>query len=141
MDLTGLGTLFDFAKGVLDRVIPDPAQKAQAQLALLQLQQTGELAQLTADTDLAKAQIGVNQAEASNTSVFVSGARPFVMWVGGIGLAYASIVEPVARFVASVGYHYTGAFPVLDTTITMQILMGTLGLGMMRSYDKKQGTS
>lgn len=141
MDLTGLGSLFDLAKGVLDRVIPDPTQKAQAQIALLQLQQSGELAQLAATTDLAKAQIGVDQVEAGSSSLFVAGGRPFVIWVGGLGLAYAAILEPLARFVAAVGFHYTGAFPAIDTSITMQVLFGVLGLGALRSYDKKQGTA
>lgn len=126
---------------IIDKVIPDPAAKAEAQLKLLTLQQDGQLAELKATTELALGQIGVNQAEASNASTFVSGGRPFVIWVGGVGLAYASIVEPIARFVAAVVYQYTGAFPVLDTTITMQILFGLLGLGAMRSYDKKQGTA
>jgi hypothetical protein len=87
------------------------------------------------------AQIEVNTEEAKSASVFVSGWRPFVGWVGGFALAYSAIIEPVARFGASVWGGYHGAFPVIDTTITMQVLTGLLGLGAMRSYDKKQGTS
>ena len=36
---------------------------------------------------------------------------------------------------------YTSAFPVIDTTITMQVLMGMLGLAGMRSYDKAKGVA
>lgn len=140
MDITGLGSIFDFAKGILDRVIPDPAQKAEAQLALLKLQQDGQLEQLHADTALATAQLGVDQAEAGNASTFVSGWRPFIGWICGVSLAYVGFLEPMARFVAAVNFHYTGAFPVIDTTITMQLLVGMLGLGAYRSYDKKNGT-
>ena len=140
-DLTPWGAVVDVIGKVFDRIIPDPIAAANAKMELLKLQQTGELAQLAADTDLAKAQIGVNNTEAGNASSFVCGWRPFVGWVGGVGLAYAAIIEPVARFTAAVGFHYTGAFPVLDTTITMQLLFGLLGLGTMRSYDKKQGTA
>ena len=43
----------DIGGKIIDRVWPDPAQKDAAKLALLQLYQTGALAQLTADTDLA----------------------------------------------------------------------------------------
>lgn len=139
MDLTGFGAVFDFASKVIDKIFPDPEKKAAAQLELLKLQQTGELAQLAAVTDLAKGQLSVNQAEAGNQSLFVSGWRPFVGWVCGAGLAYSAILEPVARFIASVKFGYTGTFPPIDTTITMQILMGMLGLGAMRSYDKKNG--
>ena len=54
---------------------------------------------------------------------------------GGAGLAYAAIVEPILRLMATL-YGYTGNFPAIDTTITMQILFGLLGLGAMRSFDK-----
>lgn len=56
-------------------------------------------------------------------------------------LAYASIVEPVARFVAQVLFSYTGLFPLIDTTITVQMLAGLLGLSGMRSYDKVKGVA
>jgi len=137
MDLTGLGSLFDFGGKIIDRIFPD-AQKAQeAKIELFKLQQSGELALLAAETDLAKGQLAVNAEEARSASLFVAGWRPFVGWVCGAGLAYAVILEPVARFVAKVGFEYSGVFPVIDTTITMQMLFGLLGLGAMRSYDKK----
>lgn len=85
------------------------------------------------------AQIQVNQEEAKNERLFVSGWRPAVGWIGALSLAYVSIVEPLLRFIASVMFSYKGAFPVIDTSITMQILFGILGLGALRSYDKKNG--
>ena len=141
MDLTGFGSLFDFAGKVVDKLFPDPAKAAEAKVELFKLQQTGELAQLAAETDLAKGQLEVNVEEAKSSSLFVSGWRPMCGWVGAAGLAYSAVLEPLARFVATVGFGYFGSFPVIDTTITMQILFGLLGLGAMRSYDKKQGTA
>ena len=44
-----LAALLDVGMKVLDKVIPDPAAKAQAQAALMEMQQKGELAQLQAD--------------------------------------------------------------------------------------------
>jgi hypothetical protein len=137
MDLTGLGSLFDFGSKVLDKIFPDPVKAQEAKLELFKLQQNGELALLASETDLAKAQIAVNAVEAANSSLFVSGGRPFVIWVGGFGLAYAAILEPLLRFIAAVAFHYTGAFPAIDTTITMQVLFGVLGLGALRSMDKR----
>lgn len=125
---------------LVDHFFPDPAKNAEAKLELLKLQQTGALAQLTADTDLAKAQIAVNQAEASNPRLWVAGWRPAVGWVGAAGLAYASILEPLARFLATL-YGYKSAFPVLDTTITMQVLFALLGMGVLRSRDKEKGVA
>lgn len=136
-----LGGLFDLGAKLIDRFVPDPAAKAKAQLDLLQMQQSGELAELAASTQLALGQMEINQAEAASGHWFAANWRPLCGWIGGLGLGYAAIIEPIARFVAAVGFGYTGEFPVLDTTITMQILFGMLGLGVMRSYDKVKGTT
>ena len=138
MNLTGLGGIFDFGSKVLDKIFPDPAKAQEAKLELFKLQQNGELAQLAAETDIVKGQLDINKEEARSQSVFVAGGRPFAIWVGGAALAYASIIEPIARFVAVVCFGYFGDFPVIDTTITMQVLFGLLGLGVMRSVDKRK---
>ena len=134
-----LSGLFDLGKGLIDRLFPDPAAKAAAQLELLKMQQAGELAQLAAETDLAKLQIQTNIEEAKSTNWWVAGWRPAIGWVCGAGLAYAALVEPFARFAAKVWFGYTGDFPVIDTDLTLQILMGMLGLGAMRSVEKIKG--
>lgn len=85
------------------------------------------------------AQVGVDTEEAKSQNWFVAGWRPFVGWIGGIGLAYASVIEPVARFVAEVMFHYQGAFPAIDTSITLQVLSGLLGLGTLRTIEKYHG--
>ena len=131
--------LFSAAQSLISRFFPDPEKQAEAQRALLQMQQNGELAQLAAETDLAKLQLQVNVEEAKSTNWFVAGWRPGIGWVCGAGLAYASLIEPFARFIAKVWFGYTGEFPVIDTNLTMQILMGMLGLGAMRSIEKIKG--
>ena len=118
---------------LITRLFPDPAQAAAANLELTKMQMSGELAQITGQLD-------INKVEAASTSVFVSGWRPFVGWVCGLGLGYVAIVEPIARFIATM-VGYTGNFPSIDTTITMQVLMGMLGLAGMRSFDKKNGVA
>lgn len=129
-----LGTL-------LDRLFPDPKAAAEAKVQVMEMAQRGELAQLNADVTLATAQLEVNKSEAQNPSLWVSGARPFILWICGAALLYSAIIEPMARFVAVVVYKYTGAFPVIDTEITLQLLIGLLGLSGMRSFDKLKGTS
>jgi hypothetical protein len=133
-----IAPILEIGKGIINRLFPDPAQAAAAQLELLKMQQNGDLAQLAADTDLAKLQIQTNIAEAAG-NWFTAGWRPCIGWVCGAGLAYASLIEPFARFIAKVWFGYTGEFPVIDTTLTMQILMGMLGLGAMRSVEKVKG--
>jgi hypothetical protein len=48
---TPWGAVINAVVGIIDKVIPDPAQKAQAQLAVLQMQQNGQLEQLKADVE------------------------------------------------------------------------------------------
>jgi hypothetical protein len=140
MSFDPLSAAFQLGGKLLDRFFPDPAKRAEAQVELLRLQQTGELAHLASETDLAKGQIAINVEEAKHSSFWVAGWRPCVGWVGAAGLAYAAILEPLARFVATLA-GYTGAFPVLDTTITMQLLFGLLGLGGFRTYEKSKGVA
>jgi hypothetical protein len=134
-----LSGLFDIGKGIIDKLFPDPAKAEAAKLELLKMQQNGELAELAANTQLANAQIMVNVEEAKNASLLVSGWRPMVGWIGAFAMGYAAILEPVGRFVAQVFYGYEGPFPALDTTITMQVLFGILGLGGYRTFEKVKG--
>ena len=131
--------LFSAAQSLIERFFPDPEKKAAAQLELLKMQQNGDLAQLAAETDLAKLQIQVNLEEAKSTNWFVAGWRPGIGWVCGAALAYAALIEPLARFVAKVWFGYSGEFPAISTDLTLQILMGLLGLGAMRSIEKIKG--
>ena len=133
-----IAPILEIGKGIINRLFPDPAAAAAAQLELLKMQQNGDLAQLAADTDLAKLQIQTNIAEAAG-NWFTAGWRPCIGWVCGAGLAYAALIEPFARFIAKVGFGYVGDFPIIDTNLTMQILMGMLGLGAMRSVEKVKG--
>lgn len=140
-----VGIVGDVAGKLIDRIWPDKvaqaAERAKAEQELMLLAQEDKLDERAKDTQIALAQIAVNQVEAASTNWFTSNWRPFVGWTGASALAYSSIIEPMARFIASVGFGYSGAFPVIDTNITMQILFGLLGIGAMRSYDKKQGTT
>lgn len=140
MSLDPISALLDIGGKVLDRVIPDPAQKAAAQLELLKLAQSGELAQLNADTELAKGQLAVNQAEASNPSVFVSGWRPFIGWVCGSGLAYQFVAAPILTWVAAL-FGKAIAAPSLDMGTLLTLLLGMLGLGSMRTVERLNGVA
>lgn len=91
------------------------------------------------DIKLQLSQIAVNAEEAKSTDPFTSRGRPAAIWVGVFGLAYASIVDPLMQFIARVIFGYGGVFPELDTTITITVLFGLLGLSGLRSLDKKNG--
>lgn len=135
-----LTALFEAGKMAVERIWPDPIKRAEELRKLEELHQQGDLAELDARVKLLMGQIEINKIEAAGTSRFVSGWRPFVGWVGGFAFAYSTILEPLMRFVAVVFFEYKGEFPVINDELTIQVLLGLLGLGIMRSFDKKNGT-
>jgi len=130
----------EFVGKVLDRAIEDPKLKAETKLKFAEMQQTGELAQLTADTELAKAQLAINQTEAQNPSIFVSGWRSFIGWVCGAAFAYHYIIQPLLAFVLA-SFGHSVALPVFNMDAMLTVLLGMLGLGGMRSFEKIKGVT
>ena len=139
MSFDPLSAIFDLGKVAIEKVWPDPTQRAAEMRKLEELRQNGDLAKLNAHVNLVQGQLGINAVEAAHPSIFVAGWRPFVGWVGGFSLAYVGILEPLMRFFAMM-VGYTGDFPVVETEATITILIGMLGIGTQRSFDKAKGT-
>lgn len=135
-----IGPLAELVKGAISRIWPDPAMQAEANLKLAVMVQNGELAQLAADTDLAKGQLEVNKAEAGNSSLFVAGWRPFIGWTCGAAFAYKFVLAPFIVLVLT-AYGYAIVLPVLDFAEMNTILLGMLGLGAMRTTEKIKGVA
>lgn len=135
-----LGPILELGKGLINRFFPDPAQAAQAQLELLKMAQTGELAQLAAEAEIAKAQIAVNQVEAASSSLWVAGWRPFVGWVCGAAFAYKFVLAPAVAFGLTAAGHPV-ELPVLDFTEMSTVLLGMLGIGALRTVEKVKGVA
>ena len=125
----GIGDAVAAGLRVLDKFIPDPAEKAKAEAALR--------ADLMAWD---KAQTDVNAAEAQSSSLFVSGWRPAVGWVCCAALTWTYILQPIAAF-ALAQFGYLTALPRLDMGEMMPILLGMLGLGGLRSWEKTKGVA
>ena len=138
MSFDPLSAALDVGKTLIEKIWPDPVKQSQEIRLLEELHQKGDLAELNARIKLITGQMDVNRVEAGHKSVFVAGWRPFIGWVCGFGLAYATILEPIMRFVATM-FDYTGDFPVIDTTLTMQVLLGMLGLVAARTREKEKG--
>ena len=86
------------------------------------------------------AQIDLNKQEAAHKSMFVAGWRPFIGWVCGVALAYHFVLSPLITF----GFAIAGfdkQLPVFDFSQLSTILMGMLGLGGLRSYEKVKKVS
>jgi len=126
---------------VIDRVIPDPAKKAEAQMELLRLQQAGEFKQLDADLQLMLAQVEINKIEAASPSLFKSGWRPFVGWVCGAGFAYMLVVRPILPWLVSEFGGRAVDMPAVDLGVLTTTLGALLGVGVMRTVEKKAGVA
>jgi hypothetical protein len=133
-----IGTLIDAGLKILDKVIPDPEQKAAAQLELMRLQQAGEFKELEAQTQINLAQAEINKVEAASDDRFKSGWRPFIGWVCGWGLAYHYLVRPLLPWLVIV-IESRGTnvppLPSLDASL-FELVMGMLGLGVLRTVEK-----
>jgi len=97
-----------------------------------------EMAMSMHNSDLA--QIAVNQEEAKSPSVFVAGWRPAVGWVCVLALLFNYVVSPLGNWICAVWYPEI-TLPSLEIDELMTLLYGLLGMGALRSYDKKQGTA
>lgn len=135
MAVDPLTAVLDIGGKLIDRLWTDPTQAAAAKLKLAEMHQTGELAQLTAETELAKGQLEINKIEAASNRLFVAGARPFFMWVCGAAFAYHFVVQPSLAFVLAATGHPV-ALPSFDMDTLMTVAMGMLGLGSMRTFEK-----
>jgi len=81
-------------------------------------------------------QMEVNKIEAASKSLFVSGWRPAVGWICVLSLGYQFFLSPFIRFIAIVVMDNPPTFPVLDSSQLTPILIGMLGLGGLRTYEK-----
>ena len=127
LDIIGVGPIADLFKDVIDKIWPDPAQKAEALLKIQEL-----------DNQLAQGQMAIDQAEAASSSLFVAGWRPAVGWACVAAFVYHLLLQPFLTYVMAIfGHHFP--LPVFDAAMLNTILMGMLGLGTMRTVEKVKG--
>ena len=130
-----IGAVLEIGGKLIDKLIPDPAAKAEALLKLKQLEQTGELAVLAADTQLALGQIEVNKIEAADPNIFKSGWRPGAGWVCVLALASQYVLGPLVEWASDL-FGARVLWPVANSAELTALLLGMLGLGAMRTTEK-----
>ena len=126
MDITGLSSVADLAKTVVNKIWPDKTEEEKQQLA----------AALT----VVQGQLNINQTEAGSSSTFVAGWRPAIGWVCAIALAYQYVVRPIAIWFLLTINHPVPTLPGLDDNL-WQLMMGMLGMGGLRTYEKISGVT
>ena len=118
--------------GILDKFIEDKDQKAALAHEIATMSERHA-------QELAKGQLEINKAEAASGSVFKGGWRPFIGWVCGIAFAYHFVLQPFIVFGVTAAGVEIPELPSFDMGSLMTVMMCMLGLGGLRSYEKKQG--
>lgn len=116
----------DLATTIVQKIWPDETAEKQQQLAAV--------------LSMVQGQMAINQAEASNPSTFVAGWRPFIGWVCGLACAWNWMGLPVAKVLLDYFGHPVSMSPA-DLSEMMPVLMGMLGLGGLRTFEKVQGVA
>ena len=114
--------------GLLDKFIEDKDQKNALAHEISTMSEKHAL-------ELAKGQMEINKVEAASSNLFVSGWRPFIGWTCGLGMFGNFITIPFANFVLALA-GYDVVIPLVPLETMMPVLMGMLGLGAMRSFEK-----
>lgn len=125
-DLTGIGSIADFATTVVNKIWPDKSEQEKQQIA--------------AAVMVVQGQLDINKEEAKSPSVFVSGWRPFIGWVCGAGCAWNWVGLPVIKAAAVYLGHPIALSPA-DLTEMMPLLLGMLGLGGLRTVERINGVA
>jgi hypothetical protein len=133
LTLDPISAALSIGEKLIERIWPDPAQAAAAQLELYKLRHSGELAAMVG-------QLEINKVEAASSSLFVAGWRPFIGWTCGAAFAYKFVLAPFAVLVLTAMGNPL-QLPVLDFTEMSTILLGMLGLGAMRTAEKVKGVA
>ena len=123
----GLGIL----GGIADDLITTKEEKMKAELEFMKV-----------DAELAKGQLEINKAEAQHKSIFVAGWRPFIGWVCGLAFAYNFVLYPIMQYLSVVfDWAQVDDLPHLNISDMMPVLLGMLGLGGLRTYEKQRGVN
>jgi hypothetical protein len=118
--------------GLLDKFIEDKDQKAALAHEIATMSERHA-------QELALSQVEVNKAEAASGSIFKGGWRPAIGWVCASAFAYHFVLQPVIVFIVLTAGVELPPLPEFDMASLMTVMMGMLGLGGLRTYEKQKG--
>jgi hypothetical protein len=122
----GLDLVNTIAGKTIDRLWPDKSEQERQQLA--------------AAVAIVQGQLDINKAEAASPSVFTSGWRPGIGWVCALALFMQYIARPMLMWGGIVTGHTWPTLPGIDDNL-WQLMLGMLGLGGLRSFEKVKGVA
>lgn len=136
-----IGPIFDVIGKVIDRAWPDPVEAAKIKAQVFQAQQEFATKELEANLQVAMGQLNVNQAEAASGNWYAAGWRPTVGYIGCFALGWQYLFYPFLNYGMAI-WKPGFAPPALgDLTALITLLVGMLGLGGMRTFEKMKGVA
>ena len=123
--------ILSIGEKLIDKLIPDPKAKADAIQKLRELEQTGDL-------QVIAGQVEINKIEAASPNMFIAGARPFILWVLGAGLAVMLVIGPLMAWGSALAGRPIEQ-PKMPVEVIMALSTSLLGLSGMRSWEKYKG--
>ena len=143
MSLLGVGSIIEAVGKVAGDLVTTDKERMEMELEQRKL----DLEEKKIDQATNLAQIEVNKVEAASSSVFVSGWRPAIGWIGVAAMGYQFLLYPLFQWIwkwaQATGWVPDGLEPppVLDAEQLWVILTGILGIAGMRSVEKTKGVA
>ena len=134
----GLDDIIAAGLQIINKYIPDPQAAAQAQLEMMKIKQAESFKELEVALQEQQMQADINKVEAASDKLFVAGPRPFIMWICGVAFGLQFVLFPLMVFIAQL-FNKMMQVPILPLEALMTVLLGTLGLGGYRSWEKIKG--
>lgn len=143
----------------VDQIFTSDEERGEVETAQMRI----KLQSLLAELKEQHMQLQINLQQASHVSIFVAGARPAIIWIGALGLAYEALIQPIgswlimrtvdlesimgaaalktatAEQIQTVMQYYQ--LPNMNTELFMPIILGVLGIGGFRTWEKIRGKS
>jgi hypothetical protein len=126
MALDPLSAGIELATAAVKRIWPDKTEE--------------EAKRLAAELTIVQGQLATNQAEAASPSAFTSGWRPGIGWVCVLALFAQYVGRPMLAWGGIVTGHPFPPLPGIDDNL-WQLMLGMLGLGGLRSFEKVKGVA
>jgi hypothetical protein len=138
MDLSGIGSIFDFGSKIIDKVFPDPAQRDAAKLELFKAQQAGGL-------DEMKVQLSAIISDSQSADPWTSRARPSFLYLFYLVIIFLVIVAPTIGvfFPIQMDQFFKNTatgFAAIPEPMWWTFTTGYLGYVGARQYGKTKGT-
>jgi hypothetical protein len=120
--------LLPFISTVVNKIFPNAEDAQKAQAELLKLAQQSDFKQME-----------INLAQSTSDNVFISGARPCIMWVCAFIFGYNYLLQPLFIFILTLFDKQITTLPVFKIDEILPVLLGMLGLGGLRTFEKIKG--